>query len=317
MVAYGEAPTPPGAVRSGEVLDVRAVGQTVKSIHAHGGFQTKDVCIGVGLPSAAVREIELPEGPMPQIRSSLPFQVREALPIPVEEALLDFFPSAAVEVDGRSLLRGLVVAAPKVSVGQLVLAAENGGLKPVAADLSAFALMRAQLSRQAVERTVAFVDVGARVTTVVIAERGAPRLVRVLPSGGADVTDALSQAGALDAGRAEEVKRMLSRGQLGRDSEAVATAASNVTKRVVEAVRNTFVYFASNNPGTAIDAVLMTGGGAAGDMFGQLLASAARVNVTHGSGIGVVSMGKKAPRDVLSTQSRAVAVAVGLGLVVK
>lgn len=317
VVAYAEAPTPPGAVQSGEVVDVRAVGQAIKQAHGQGGFQAKEAILGIGMPSVAVREIEIPELPMGQLRSSLAFQVRDTLPISADEALLDFYPTSQREVDGKSMLRGTVVAAPKLSVSQTVLAAESAGLKPVAADLSAFALLRAQMSNQVTDRTVALVDVGSRVTTVIVAQHGAPRLVRVLPNGGGDSTDAVAQAVSTDAGAAEDLKRRMAMGERGPDMDAARAAADAATRRLVEAIRNTFVYFASNNPGVGIDAVLMTGGGALTEGFGQHLASASRLPVTYGSGLGLVSVGKKAPREYLQSASIRVPIAVGLALVVK
>ncbi|WP_061962162.1 type IV pilus assembly protein PilM [Demequina flava] len=314
LTAYAEQPVPPGSVQGGEVIDVAGVGSAIKAALSRGKIATKEVTVGVGAPNVVVRELEVPAMPMAQLRSSLPFQVQELLPMSPDEAMLDFYPTAEREAEGQRLLRGILVAAPKSVVSQNLLAVENAGLRPTMVDLSAFALLRSQLTEEATQRIVAFVDIGARITTVVIAQHGQPRMVRMMPSGGQEMTDAVAGALHSDVQRAEEVKRGLGIGAapVATEYAQAQEALTQSVRTLVESVRNTFVFFSSSNPGASIEAVVITGGGALLNGLGQYLASATRLPVRFGDTTSRISVGKKADGTALQGHEAQAGIALGL-----
>src|SRR5438093_6574949 len=53
----------------------------------------------------------------------------------------------------------------------------------------------------------AIIDIGAHVTNIVVHDRGATRFVRILPSGGRDVTIAIARSAGVDDMTAERLKR--------------------------------------------------------------------------------------------------------------
>jgi type IV pilus assembly protein PilM len=313
LTSFATAPLPRGAVQAGEIVDVSAVGSAIKKAVSSASFSTKEVILGVGSAGVVVREIDLPELPMNQLKTSLPFQVQEMLPMSTDEALLDFFPTAQRDGESTKLLRGILVAAPKSVVSQHILAVENSGLRPVMVDLSAFALLRSQLTDEYRGKIVAFVDIGARVTTVIIATGGLPRMVRILPNGGQDVSDAVATALHISAQEADEVKRNVGIGtQVHPDYQAAQEAATATSKSLVDSIRNTFVYYSGNNPGEPIDHVVITGGGSHLPGLGQFIASSSRLSVSYGNSFARVQMGKKVQRDLLSGKEAQVPLPIGL-----
>ncbi len=314
LAAFASIPVPPGAVGDGEVLEVQTIATLLKQLWSRGGFSQKHVVVGLGSPRTVVREMEVPALPMSQVRTSLQFQVAEILPMPTDEALLDFYPTAHRVDDGRELLRGILVGAAKASVSTTIMAVETAGLRPIGVDLSAFALVRAQTAGEWGQQTVAFVDVGARVTTVVIAERGQPRMVRLLPTGGQDATDAVVSAMQVPVGDAEQLKRAIGlSAEVAPGQELARDAVSQATRQLVEGVRNTFVYFTGNNPGQSIQHVVLTGGGAFLPGLGQYLASTSRLPVSFGAGPVGVKVSKKAAANTAG-QEMLITTAVGLAL---
>lgn len=313
LTAFATAQLPRGAVQAGEVVDVSSVGSAIKRAAASGGFSTKEVILGIGSAGVVVREIELPELPMAQMKTSLPFQVQEMLPMSPDEALLDFFPTAQRDGDSSKLLRGILVAAPKSIVAQHILAVENAGLRPVMVDLGAFALLRSQLTDEYRNKIVAFVDIGARVTTVIIAAGGMPRMVRILPNGGQDVTDAVATALKISTQEADEAKRNIGiGGQVSPEYQAVHDAVGATSKSLVDSIRNTFVYYSGNNPGEPIAHAVITGGGAHLPGMGQFIASSSRLSVSFGNAFARVQFGKKLQRDHLKGREAQVPMPIGL-----
>jgi len=97
-------------------------------------------------------------------------------------------------------------------VNALVEAALAAKLDPQGIDLTPFAVIRAvgtgdealDLDSSGDE---AIVDIGAQVTSICVHDRGVTRFVRMLPSGGRDITLALASGLGVDEGVAERLKR--------------------------------------------------------------------------------------------------------------
>jgi type IV pilus assembly protein PilM len=313
LVRYGEVALPPGAVRDGEVEDQGTVGAALRRLWSEAKFGSRDVNIGVGNQRVVVRELDLPWMPLPQIRASLPYQVQELLPMSTDEALLDYYPTGELDSPTGRLVHGMLVAATRDTVSANVLAVEGAGLRPQMVDLNPFALMRAVVRGDLLQRTVAVVDIGARVTQVVIAAHGMPQFVRMLPSGGQNVTDAVASALSISAPDAEGIKREVGIGfAVGPDLQIAAEAVNAVVRPLIEAIRNTFVYYAGNHPGAGIDVVVLTGGGSHLPGLGQYLSSASRLAVTLGDPLSNVKVGKGLPADQLARQSSFLALSLGL-----
>ncbi len=311
LTRFGSVALPPGAVRDGEVAEPEVVASALKRLWAEQRFATKDVVIGVGNQRVIVRELDLPWMPAEQVRAALPFQVQELLPMPIDEALLDFYATGESETPQGRMMHGMLVAAQRDTVRANVMAVESAGLRPQMVDLAAFALMRALVRGEFESRVVGLVEVGASTTQVVVAAHGVPRLVRTIPLGGQQVTAALAARLGIAGPEAEALKREAGVGYTGDRPEA-HEVISSVVNGLVEAIRNTFVYYQGNNPGAGLEGVLLTGGGAHLPGFGQFLSSASRLPVAYGDVLSDVRLDKAvAP---LAQQGMGSLVAMPLGL---
>lgn len=309
---YGQVPLPVGAVQEGEVAEPETVATAIRQLWREQRFSTKDVVLGVGSQRVIVRELELPWAPMPQLRASLPYQVQDMLPMAADDALLDYFPSGEHSgVAGRTL-QGLLVAASRETVRVNVMAAETAGLRPQMVDLNAFALLRSVARGEHAQTVVALVDIGARMTNVVIVANGVPRFTRTLASGGQDVTDALAGHLGLPVPEAERLKREIGVGYpVSPDLAAGAAAVADVTRSVVESIRNTFVYYSGNNPGARIELAVLTGGGVHLPGLGQYLATESRLPISFGDPLAGLKV-SAAAQEQLPESSSLVALPVGL-----
>ncbi|QCB93642.1 type IV pilus assembly protein PilM [Cellulomonas shaoxiangyii] len=313
LVRYGEAPLPAGAVRDGEVTEAEVVSTSLRRLWAQAKFGTKDVVIGVGNQRVLVREFDLPWLPDNQIKQSLPFHVQGVLPMSTDDALLDFFPVS--EFEGRSgrTLKGMLVAAQRDTVNANVLAVVGAGLRPTQVDLNAFALLRSVCRGELASQTVAVVDVGAHLTHVVVSAHGVPRLVRTLPSGGQQVTDAVAAAAGIGRPEAEEAKRALGLGYAAPAEHAAAADALNeAAQKLLEAVRGTIAFYSGNHREAPIEAVLVTGGGAALPGFGQYLATLTRLPVILADPLAGVRVRKGSRRATPHGEQAVAALPIGL-----
>ena len=313
LVRYADVPLPLGAVSDGEIHELDTVTAQLKRLWVEGKFSTKDVIAGVGNPRVVVREIEVPSLPMDQLRTSLPFQVSELLPMATDDALLDIYPTGERETETGSQLRGMMVAANKASVSTHVKVIEDAGLHPQMIDLYALALCRAHAIEEWNGHTVAFVDIGARTTNVVVVSGGVPRFVRTLPGGGQDATDAVASAMQISAEDAEQLKREVGVGfQIAENLTAAADALTTTSRSLVESIRNTFVFYSGNNPGAGIEHVVLTGGGAYLPGLDQALTNASRLPVSFGDGLARCAVPSKLRQHLKEGAEAKISMAVGL-----
>ncbi|WP_062202224.1 type IV pilus assembly protein PilM [Demequina salsinemoris] len=314
--AIGAASVPAGVINEGVIEEPGSLAQSIKDAFAAAKPSQKNVTVGIGQPSVLVREVVIPAQPMDKIRGSLAFHVEDQLPMPADEAILDFYPTQELESDAGTSLRGLLVAAPRDVVRDAIAAVDRAGLNVTAVDHNAFGLWRSGCRGELLGANVAFVDVGAYSTTVAVSQGGAPRLVRVMPQGGLDATKALRSAMKGMEADPERVKF-----EVGMDLTATdpnrrlyAETVAHAMGPLIEAVRNTLVYFASSNPGGAVERVVLSGGGSHMNGFGQALASATRLPVMIGGPLQGLGTGKRVNRDAFAAHEQEFATVIGLAM---
>jgi len=314
---FGQIALPPGAVIDGEVVQPEVVAVALKELWKRVRYSTRQVVAGVANQRVVVRLTDLPAMPEAELRSSLRFQVQEYIPIPVDEAELDV--NVLGEHDdpgGQRMMRVLLVAAHKDMVAGLVEAIDKAGLDPVGIDLTPFALLRALAPEGAQvypEAGEALVDVGARVTNIVVHEAGTPRFIRILLMGGHDVTEALSAGLSVDAERAE-----LAKFEVGAGDMADQTAAGIVSAKLdafAEEVRGSLDFFRAQAGALPIARVLVTGGGSRLGQLVERLGGVLNLPVEPAHVLGHVRLGRLGLRpEQLAELDPVAPIPVGLAL---
>jgi type IV pilus assembly protein PilM len=348
-----QVPLPAEAVDNGEVRDSEAVGAALRELWGTGGFKSRKVWMGVGNQRLVVREIALPFLPEKELRASLGFQVQEFIPMAVEDAVLDFDTLGEFEADGRSMIRILLVAAQRGMVDSVVQAALVARLEPVGLDLVPFALVRAVGTTDAGmdlegEGDEAIIDVGAHITNIVVHARGRTRFVRILPSGGRDVTLAIARGLGVDPEIAERLKRGEDVGEIAvtpplpaPDSAAAVTPGgapaaqaeqeSTVTRGAptreqvrqaamqraagfVDEIRSSLEFYSAQAQGARIDHVIVCGGGSKLEGFVELLGQRIPVPVERGRVFQNVGQQLALSDEAIAQAEPVLPVAVGLAI---
>jgi type IV pilus assembly protein PilM len=308
---------PPDAVDDGQVVDAEAVAKALRKLWSATKLSHKRVVLGVANQRVIVRQLELPWLQRSELAASLPFQVQDLLPMPLDQAVLDFFPvEELTDSSGARTLKGLLVAAARETVLANVRAAELAGLSVQAVDLTPFAVLRS-LGRQtgAEVETEALIDIGARVTNIVIHSGGVPRFVRILLIGGQDVTDAVAEQLGVPLAQAEVMKQQAGRVGVEEGLEDVVRSVAHTAQDFVTEVRGSLDYYAASNPTAPIERLVVTGGGSRLEGILDRLAAATRLPVTAGDPMGSLRIGDTGLDDAqLQFVTPLAAVPVGLAL---
>jgi type IV pilus assembly protein PilM len=319
VVRAAQVPLPAGAVENSEVRDVPAVSEALRELWTRGGFKSRKVWMGVGNQRVVVREIALPAMPEKDLRQSLGFQVQEFIPMPVDEAVLDYHLIEEIEIEGRPMIRLLLVAAQKAMVDTLVAAATGAKVEPIGLDLVPFALVRAVGATGAgmeLEATggEAVIDVGAHVTNIVVHAAGETRFVRILPSGGRDITVAIARGLSVDDEVAERLKRGEAvDGVAATPRQALEIAMQRATQFVDE-IRSSLEFYTAQTQGARIERLLISGGGSKLEGFIDILRQRIPVTVEPGRVFSRVGSQLSLSEEAQTEAEPVLATAVGLAI---
>jgi type IV pilus assembly protein PilM len=277
------------------VLDPSTVAAAIKSLWSQTRFSSRKVVLGVANQKVIVRQVDLPWLPPDELKRSLGYSVQDFLPVPVDQVVLDFHPLEEHDADGRRMVRGLLVAAGRDMVSSAVAAVQAAGLRPVAVDLASFAVLRSLGQRDDLGMGApveALVDVGAKVTNLVVHQGGVPRFVRILLLGGQDVTDALAERLGLPAAEAEAAKQALTdaspEGLASGGNAVVETTATTFANEV----RSSLDYFSASSGGRPVERLVLTGGGSRLRGLARRLQAVTSLPVEVGQPLAAMQIGK-------------------------
>ncbi len=314
---FGQVVLPEGAVRDGEVVDPEPVVEIIKDLWKATGFSHKKVVMGVANQRVIVRQLELPWMSQSELRDSLAFHVQDFLPIPVDAAVLDFFPlEEGADENGSKVVRGLLVAAARDTVLANVRCAERAGLSCQSVDLTSFAVLRAMGRQSGLDvETEALIDVGARVTNIVVHSGGLPRFVRILLMGGQDVTDAVADRLGIPTSEAEAMKQQIAALGGGETAGMAGQAVSTTAQDFVDEIRGSLDYYGASTPSHPVERIVLCGGGSRLEGLRDRLAAATRLPVVEGDPFTTMRIGNTGLDDrQIDFVKPLAAVPVGLAL---
>lgn len=293
ITRFGAVPIAEGIVFDGEIIDQRRAVAAIKELWRAGGFTTKKVAFGISNRKVVAREVTLPVLSGPRRKTSLRFAVEGQVPIDLDDAILDFLPLRNIDGEGEVQQEGLLVATVRSSLESTVNAIERAGRSVDAIDFAGFSLLRLLPGTQA--GTQAIINIGASSTTVVISTAGTPRFVRIVPSGGDDVTRSIERA--LGVGFTEAEQDKIARGLQGgastpRDIDAETVLRENIAG-LIDSIRNTFNFWANAHRDAPVSSVVLTGGGSRLNGLTLVLSRALGVPTVYGNPFPAFAMNPK------------------------
>ena len=265
---YGQVTLPVGAVSAGEIVEPDTVRDALTQLWKTAKLPRNRVIVGIANQRVIVRRIDIPYMSEEEFRESLAYRAAEYIPIPIEEAILDFVPLEEFTTpDGEAMLSVLVVAAQRDMVNTVLEALSGVGVKPMAMDLQALALVRAVVGVgiDLSEGARAIVTIGAGVTQLTIVKAASVRFLRTVPIGGETFTRALADALSVDFQNAEGQKRrlgVLPDGDPSDESDEGRRALTVEADTLIEEVRGSIEYYRSESGGDRVSSVLISGSGA-------------------------------------------------------
>jgi type IV pilus assembly protein PilM len=242
--------------------------QGVETLVKGAGLKPGPATICLGGPSVFTRVIKVPVSDPTQVGQMVGFEAQQAIPA-IEEACWDFqiFPASE---GATGELEALIVAMKRDSVDEVMAAASKAGLRTEMVELAPTALINAfRYNYPEMTTCTLLLEIGARSTNIVIVE-GKKMFCRVVPLGGATVTQAIAadlQESFAGAEVLKKAKGFVHPGGSYEDPADEQTArmsklARGVMTRLHTEVERSVTFYRSQQAGSRPAQVLLAGGGA-------------------------------------------------------
>jgi len=224
-------------------LSPEALSDHLRAVAAALGGGTKFVTLAVGLDDAIVRQVELPQIPVEEMRLVLKNNTKGYLQQDLPDHVFDCHifppkttapgrPADSSKLPGVPKLKVLVSGARRQLVSDFQMAAKNAGLLAdcivpgIIAPVNAFEMAMPQVFAN---ESVALVDIGFKHSSICVLDCGEPVLIRVVNIGGDKLTAGLAEALNITYADAEGVKQgIVPQGKFEPDGSA-ATLGMQVT----------------------------------------------------------------------------------------
>ncbi|MEA2390084.1 MAG: type pilus assembly protein PilM [Solirubrobacteraceae bacterium] len=278
----------PGVVRDGEVADVEALADALRTLFTENKLP-KRVRLGVANQRIVVRTIDLPPlADEKELAAAISFQAQDHIPMPLEQAVLEHHSLGIVETPDGPRSRVVLVAARRDMLERFLGAARQAGLRPEGIDLSAFAMIRALGRSEALGAATLYVSVGG-VTNLALAEGMRCLFTRVVPGGFETLATELAERRGLTLEHShqwlEHVGLVEPLDVVEGDAEIVSEARSVLSdgvRRIADDVRNSLDFYRAQSEAMAVDSAVLTGPACAVPGFTEQLSAEIGMPVVAG-----------------------------------
>jgi len=207
-------PLTDSAIVEGEVMDHRIVADTIRQTLEATGVKTKHLVAAVGGRDVIVKKISIERVKKAQARELMRWEAEQHVPFDMDSVELDF---QVLDPDGDGLdISVLLVAAKRELVEAKRQLLEDAGFPPAVIDVDAFALYNAfEVNHpEAMNGTVALVNIGHEQTNLNILDEGVPILTRDLGVGTRRFREDVQREHGISGEEAEDILRGFDRSVL-------------------------------------------------------------------------------------------------------
>jgi type IV pilus assembly protein PilM len=255
LVNFGIVPTPEGSIEEGKIVKGDLISEALGSVLSLHSFAGKRVSASVSGQLVTVRQITVDDIPRQSLDDIVKWEMEKHISYPIEQAVFDYqVLSRSQEDDGGVKANCLVAAAPLEIVNALVDVIRKTHLEPVFIEVEPFAELRlvdyvSSKRPDLDEKIIVMVNIGSTMTSVHVADQSVIRLTRMIPFGGARISQAIASALGVTTQRAEDLKReSVNVGadanlEVGSEAQCATSAALPVIDELILEIRRSLNYY--------------------------------------------------------------------------
>jgi type IV pilus assembly protein PilM len=264
--ALATAPTPPGSVEGGVIVNEGAVAHAVADMLESAGEFAGVAYTAIGGPNLHLRWLRLPSMPEADLQSAARFEVASMLGQSAGQMAIRVRKQEELP-DHRCQVLAIAASEQLVEAHSRVI--ELAGLTPGGIDVEPFAIMRALVRPESLTRAlwrhqpVAILNIGGRCSDIYIIAHGMLRFARTLGWGGDRVSVAIAEATGMGPAEVDRLKEgpateLLRDGRLRLGDREIASEVmtSSFLGPLARELRRSLTYYASLHPENAHDGLV-------------------------------------------------------------
>ncbi|MBT7443564.1 MAG: pilus assembly protein PilM [Methylococcales bacterium] len=313
--SYAAEPLPPNSVVENKLQELDAVGTAIAKAVKRSNSKLKGAAVAVSGSSVITKMITMPSSLSDEeMEGQIELEADQYIPYPLEEVNLDF------EVQGPSekkpgMVDVLLAASRSENIEDRVAALDLAGLGAKVVDVeayaleNAFSLIAAQMEDNAVDKTIAVVDIGATTTTLNVLRNKKIVYTREQAFGGRQLTEEIQRKYGLSYNEAGMAKK-----QGGLPDSYITEVLEPFKDAMVQQVNRSLTFFNSNSPTTPVDHIILAGGSASTQGVDELISDRLGVSTSLANPFANMSLSSKVNPQSLSSDAPALMIACGLAL---
>lgn len=318
LLGLGWEETPTGTVIDGNINDIQAISQVVKSALEQTKIRYKGASASIGLRGINVvfKRITIPFQGIAELPRQVILEAQQHVDNDLSHWQIDYETIGTPNSEGQLSL--LLVAAKKQLVNEHVEMLKKVGVLPSILDCDALAIINSfEYVSMATDKTVLCVDVGRDSTKIHLITAGKSNIIRSLPIGGAHFTDLIARNLNINHTEAETLKWSISDPDFSESHPEIKEICSQHTRELCEEIRKTFDFYA-DNPGQdsikEIESIILSGGGAVAPGLSESISSLMNSEAIYATPFSRMNINPKINEVVTTKYSHQFAVAAGLAL---
>jgi len=296
-----------------------------------GGVKSRDVVVALSGEFVNIRTADVPKMPADELRNVLSYDIESYIPVNRDESVVDFQIVGDSKVDPTKMT--VIIAAGRLESAEALYKLTNSvKLKAVAIDIDELALANMFEVNYAWEddykKTICLINIGNRMTSLLIFDEGILRFVRPITIAGEVFTKDIQREFSLKAEQAEDLKReqgkiviedssSFSLTMFDREDRSLRiyeTISSSLNKLLAE-IKRCFDYYDTQYKGKTIERILISGGGVKLRNLDRHLQDKLSIQVDLADPFRQIHVGSKGPMaGIIEANSPSFAVSVGLAL---
>lgn len=256
---FGIAELPDKTIEDGRIVNSQLLTQTLSQLLATTHTVSKNVVVAVGGRVMFARELIFPKMTIEELGEAIKWDVGKYIPYTPGSYYFDFAIVGKGNTDTE--IKVLLVASPLENVTNIINIIKNAGLTPVAVDVEPLAVYR---SFNNAERAMV-IDIGAMLSQVTVFQNGSPAVIRNIPIGGQNFTQAIMEGLDIKYNEAEKIKHnqvILSQANIDKKYLNVQQQMESLVAEFARDINRTAEYYQQQNKNVSIDKIFITGGGA-------------------------------------------------------
>ena len=258
LLSAGWIPASGDAFSDGKITKPELLSDNVQQIFNHLKIKGKAIAAAVSGYEVMIKKIELPAMTSDELDGKMQSELGQYIPYKIEDVDVDYQILGATR-DRPTQMDVLLVAAKKDSVRDHVAVTKGSGSDLYVVDVDFFALGNAfEAVYGILDRPVALLDIGASKGQMCIISGGVPIFTRVVPIGGAQITQGIRDKLNISFEDAEQIK--LAGSKDGESIPELEEVYVPIIRSWVGEFKRAVDFYYSNYPDKRVDKMYLCGG---------------------------------------------------------